>query len=91
MDDLEKACLKYLGRDFSGEVPLSLWGGGSKTFPALSSTVLLHQLWWVNYFLFLLNVLLPASRWTAGGSSRASPGGTSAIGERRCSPSTPGS
>src|SRR6266540_3573958 len=44
--------LKYLGRDFSGEVSLSLWGGGAKGFPALSSTVLLHHLWWVNYFLF---------------------------------------
>jgi len=50
--------LKYLGRDFTGGVPLYLWGGGTVTLPPLGLTVLLHHLWWVNYFLFLLNVLL---------------------------------
>src|SRR5262245_56311307 len=48
------------GRDGAGLVTLPLWGGGEEKFSSLGVTVLLHQLWRINYFLFLLNVLLPA-------------------------------
>src|SRR4051794_40887526 len=49
----------WLFRDFSGNVTLNQWGGGVREFSPYDPIVLLHYLWWVNYFLFLLNVFLP--------------------------------
>jgi Zn-dependent protease len=48
----------YLGRSANGMTPIPMWSGGHLNFPALSGVVLLEHFFWVNYVLFLLNVVL---------------------------------
>jgi Zn-dependent protease len=49
----------YLARDgSSGLFHLQKWSGGEAPFPPTHYAVLLTQLFWVNWFLFLLNVVL---------------------------------
>jgi stage IV sporulation protein FB len=49
----------WMFRNLSGEVTLKLWGGGVRHCSPYDPLVLLHYLWWSNYFLFMLNVFLP--------------------------------
>jgi hypothetical protein len=50
--------LKYAGLRGYDLIPLKLWGGGYREFSPYDPVVLLHHLFWVNYFLCLLNIVL---------------------------------
>lgn len=48
----------YTGRDLKGLVPLENWGGAVYYFSPYHPAVLLSWMFWINYVLFLFNVLL---------------------------------
>jgi len=48
----------YLGRDQTGDVPLSTWGGSTVHVSPYGSAALLAWFFWCNYFLALINLLL---------------------------------
>jgi Zn-dependent protease len=50
----------YLFRDGKGEVVLNVWGGGERALSPYAPAVWLMRAFWLNYFMALFNVLLPA-------------------------------
>jgi Zn-dependent protease len=46
------------GRDYTGQVTLTTWAGAEKAFSPYSAPVFLVRLFWVNWVLFLFNVVL---------------------------------
>ena len=55
-----------LGRGLDGLIPLHLWNGTSQSFAPFSPQVLLSHLFWTNWFLSLINVVLVGFPFDAG-------------------------